>query len=357
MSGMKEFASVLEKAITRPIDREEAVFLLEEAKTPEAAASLFAAAGQVRRREAGNVFHFDGFMGGNTRCTMEPPCLYCRRAIPGHDIEPWSLANDDLAKVLNAFKGTGTCTVEIGGGTNPDDCGRVGTGLLEQIGRAGLKAWANFGPALNRGDIMAMKDLGVEGITSSFETINPKVFKELKPGDDLGKRQKLAHLISDCGVKLFSTMLVGIGESVKDRVDHLFYLKKIPNFYKLSVSWLKVHPDGPLDGKMTGPSPMEPAKLVAVARLVFRGIGIGMSGAQHVQLSILAGANRMVHGGASFHKKGGWRIGALGFKDFESREVVDGFVLDNLLPITARWAVEAGMEVEPGVARANLKAA
>jgi biotin synthase len=357
MGKQREYEQVLDKARQAPIDREEAVFLLGNAETPEAAAKLFAAASHVRRNEAGDIFRFDGFMGSNTKCTMDPPCLYCRRAIPGHDMEPWSLPASDLSKVLAAFKQTGTSTVEIGGGTNPDDCGRVGVDLLKQIKDAGLKTWANFGPALARDDIMAMKELDIEGITSSFETINPAVFKELKPGDNLGKRQELAHLISECGVNLFSTMLVGIGETPRDRVDHLFYLKGIPQFYKLSVSWLKVHPGGPLDGKMTGPSPMEPAKVVAVARLIFRDIGIGLSGAQHIQLSILAGANRMVHGGASFHKKDGYRIGAQGFRSFESREVVDGFVMDNLLPITAQWAVEAGMDVEPGVRQANLNAA
>jgi len=357
MEKLREYNEILDKARQTPINKEEAVFLLENTETPAAVAKLFAAASHVRRNEAGDVFRFDGFMGGNTKCTMDPPCLYCRRAIPGHDIEPWSLAPSELSKVLAAFRETGTSTVEIGGGTNPDDCGRVGVDLLKQISDAGLKTWANFGPALSRDDVMAMKELGVEGITSSFETINPAVFKEIKPGDDLGKRQDLAHLISECGVNLFSTMLVGIGESPQDRIDHLFYLKGIPRFYKLSVSWLKVHPGGPLDGRMTAPSPIEPAKVVAVARLIFRDIGIGMSGAQHIQLSILAGANRMVHGGASFYKKGGWRIGAQGFRSFESREVVDGFVMDNLLPITAQWAVEAGMDVEPGVRRANLKAA
>ena len=354
MTNAIEFNEILEQASERAIARDEAVFLLKNADTPETAARLFAAAGEVRRRDAGNVFQLDGFMGGNTRCTIDPPCLYCRRAIPDHDMEPWSVGTDDLQKILEAFKATGTTTVEIGGGTNPDDCGQVGIKLLREIRKAGLKVWVNYGPALNKNDILAMKELGVEGITSSFETINPDVFKTIKPGDNLEKRQQLAHLISDCGVNLFSTMLIGIGESVEDRVDHLFYLKNIPNFYKLSVSWLKVHPGGPLDGKMTGPSPIEPAKVVAVARLIFRSTAIGMSGAQHIQLSILAGANRVVHAGASFHKKGGYRIGAEGFRKFESREVVDGFVMDNLLPTTGMWVIEAGMAVEPSIFHANF---
>lgn len=353
MGRQREFTAVLEKAYDDPITRDEAVFLLQNADTPEMTARLFAVASEVRNREAGNIFQLDGFMGGNTRCAIDPPCLYCRRAIPGHDMEPWSLGTPDLRKVLDAFVSTGTTTVEIGGGTNPDDCGRVGSELIKEIRRKELKVWANYGPALTKDHILAMREMGVEGITSSFETINPQVFKAIKPGDNLEKRQELAWLISDCGVNLFSTMLVGIGESIEDRVDHLFYLKKIPNFYKLSVSWLKVHPGGPLEGNMTEPSPMEAAKVVALARLFFRGLAIGMSKAQYIQLSILAGANRMVHAGASFHKKGGYRIGAEGFRLFQTQEVVAGYMLDNLLPITGRWVLDAGMALEPSVAKAN----
>jgi biotin synthase-like enzyme len=352
MKSNGEYAAVLDRALDRAPTLEEACFLLENASGPEATTWLFAAASEVRKREAGDVFQLDGFMGGTTKCVIDPPCLYCRRAISGHDLEPWTAEPEELPLILEAFKETGTTTVEIGGGTDPEICAQVGLNLLREIRKSGLKVRVNYGPALNRDEILAMKELGVEGITCSFETTNPGVFRTIKPGDSLEKRKETAALISECGVNLFNTMLVGVGESLRDRVDHLFCLKEIPGFYKLSVSWLKVHPDGPLDGKMTGPSPLEAARAAALARLIFREKPIGLSGAQYIQLSILAGANRMVHAGASLRKEGGFRIGSAGFLKVETRPVAKGLVLENLLPITASWVKAAGMEVEPSVAAA-----
>ena len=352
MGEISEFATILAEAIDRAVTREEAVFLLENADSPEATAQLFSTASEIRDREAGNLFRLDGFMGGTTRCAINPACLYCGRAIPGRDLEPWSATPEELAAILQAFKDSGTTTVEIGGGTTPGLCGQVGAALLKEIIPTGLKCWANYGPALNRDEVLTMKELGVEGLTCSFETINPEAFKVIKPGDSLEKRQELAQLISDCGVNLFSTMMVGVGESLEDRVNHLFYLNDIPNFYKLSISWLKVHPGSPLDGKMVGPSPIEPARVAAIARLLFRDKGIGMAGAQHIQLSIMAGANRQVHCGVNLHKKNTHMLSSQGFTKVESREIGENLVMDNLLPITARWVRAAGMDVEPSIREA-----
>ena len=352
MINNKDYADVLNQTLDRGPTFDEACFLLEKAGAPGASALLFAAASEVRRQEAGNVFQLDGFMGGTTKCAVNPPCLYCRRAIPGHDLEPWTADPEELPGILAAFKETGTSTVEIGGGTDPEICAQVGLGLVREIRKAGLEVWVNYGPALDKGAILAFKDLGVDGITCSFETTNAEVFQLIKPGDDLEKRKETAALIGECGVNLFSTMLVGVGESIRDRVDHLFTLKEIPGFYKLSVSWLKVHPDGPLDGRMTGPSPLEAARVTALARLIFRDKPIGLSGAQHIQLSILAGANRMVHAGASLRKEGGFKIGLAGLNGVETRPVAKGLVLENMLPITARWVQATGMAVEPSIAAA-----
>jgi len=43
--------------------------------------------------------------------------------------------------------------------------------------------------------------------------------------------------------------------------------------------------------------------------LIFRDIYINVSDPQQIQLWIMAGANRMVHAGASLHEKGGFSIG------------------------------------------------
>ena len=339
---------ILENALDRAITREEALTLFEEVKTPDLISKLFAAASSVRQREAGNIFRLDGWMGSNTECKIDPPCLYCRRAVPGQDLAKWEIETSQLDDIAAAFKATGTTTVEIGGGTNAETSGPTVIEILRELRKSDLTIWVNVGPALEREHILEMKALGVESITSSFETMNEAVFQKIKPGDSLEKRKALANLISDCGVDLVSVIMVGLGESYKDRVNHLFYLNEIERFRWLAVSWLRIHPGGPLQGRMIPPSPIEAAKTVAIARLIYRDKEIGMSSPVHIQLSVLAGANRIVHAGASFHKKSGFSIGAQGFPGkVEEKEVIDGYVMTNLLPITARWIMDSGMDVEP----------
>jgi len=68
----------------------------------------------------------------------------------------------------------------------------------------------------------------------------------------------------------------------------------------------------------------------------------------------MAGANRMVHAGASYHKKGGFSIGGNWIHPgVEHIDLGDGFEITNLLPVTYQYIESAGMEVEPSVKDAS----
>ena len=348
-----EFEETLQNALDRAITREEALFLFEETEEPAKYLKLFEAATAVREKECGNLFRLDGWMGSNIECKIDPPCKYCRRATPGYKWEGWNVSSEQLIEIAEAFKKTGTTTVEIGGGTNPEDAGPTVIEILKVLRDSGLDVWVNVGPALEEGHIQEMKRLGVESITSSFETMNKRIFQGIKPGDSLEKRKDLAHLINDNGVPLISVIMTGIGESYQDRVDHLFYLNEMENFYQLAVSWLKVHPKSPLEGTIIPPSPIEAARTVAIGRLIFRDIYINVSDPQHIQLWIMAGANRMVHAGASLHEKGGFSIGGQWVSTgAEHIDVGNGYEVMSILPVTARYIMDAGMEVEPTIQKA-----
>jgi biotin synthase len=348
-----EFEETVQNALDRAITKEEALFLFKETEEPDKYLKLFAAATTVREKECGNLFRLDGWMGSNIECTIDPPCRYCRRAIPGHKWESWKVNAEQLKEIAALFKRTGTTTVEIGGGTNPEVAGPTVIEILKVLKESGLNVWVNVGPALEEEHIQEMKRHGVEAITSSFETMNERIFQEIKPGDSLEKRKRLAHLINDNGVPLISVIMVGIGESYQNRVDHLFYLKELKNFHQLAVSWLRIHPGSPLEGTIIPPTPIEAARTVAIGRLIFRDVSINVSDPQHIQLWVMAGANRMVHAGASLHEKGGFSIsGHWVGTGVEHIEAGNGYEIMNILPITARYIRDAGMDVEPTVMKA-----
>lgn len=70
----------MNNAKDREITKEDAVLLLNEAKTHDRLLELFKVASKIRGHEVGNVFRFDGCMGSIMPCTISPPCNYCRRS-------------------------------------------------------------------------------------------------------------------------------------------------------------------------------------------------------------------------------------------------------------------------------------
>ncbi|VVB72375.1 FO synthase subunit 1 [uncultured archaeon] len=345
-----KYDDILSEALDRPITREEALLLFQESQKPVKYLRLFQTASIVREKECGKLFRLDGWMGNNSRCKVDPPCRYCRRAIPGQEMEKWEFGEDRVRKIAQAFKMTGTTTVEIGGGTDPDEAGSNVLKILKILREESLNVWVNVGPALDEGHIQEMKNLQVEAITSSFETMNPRVFQEIKPGDSLEKRIALANLIDQNAVPLISVLMVGLGESYQDRVDHLFYLNDLKHFYQLAVSWLRIFSGSPLESRIVPPTPIEAARTVAIARLIIRDKYINVSDPQQIQLWTMAGANRMVHAGASYHKRGGFSIGGNWVHPgIEHIDLGEGFEISSLLPITSRYIENAGMSVEPSI--------
>lgn len=350
------FEEILAKAKKKAINEHEALFLFENtASSLENTLKLFDVASYVRNNEAGKLIRMDGFIGGIAPCDFDPPCGYCFR----HLSEFEQLTKEELTEGVKAIAKTGTTTVELGGGTSLKSARLIKEAVKIVQENSDMEIWINVGPCLSEGDVKELKQMGVKGITCSLETINENVFKKVKSEDSLEKRKELIQIIDKHGVELHSVLMVGLQESFKDRVDHMFYLKQFKNLKWFLVTWLHSPPTSPVE-KMHQPSPLEAARAVAIARLIFRDIYTHVSGWQHLQLWLMAGCNRFVHAGTGIHKrnnKAGRLPGHGGHipVDAEITEINDKVKVTNLLPVTARYVEEMGLELEPSVKEANLE--
>jgi len=342
-----EFNGALVKALEGGISREEALFLLKEVKTADRYLELFRAASHVRESEVGDIFKFDGFIGTITPCTTSPPCRYC-----GRSARPESFSNiltpEEVALAAKLIEATGTKRVELGGGTLWSGADSL---VLEAVravrSAANLEVWVNVGPCLSRKALEELKTLGVAEVCSSLETINEKIFREAKPGDDFHARVKFAKTIKDVGLKLNSVMMVGIGSSYKDYVDHIFWFKEV-GVDHFCITGFNPIPGTPFETRMPATS-YEVAKVIAVSRLVLRKADIGIGGImndpQLLPLAIMAGANRAIHLGVHVHRPGRW---AQRYKCVESKQF-NGLEFVNLLPLTVRIVEGMGMHAEDGI--------
>lgn len=336
---------VLEKASEEAITRDEALYLFKEVQTSEQFSELAKVASKVRDREVGSLFKFDGFIGTITSCTTSPPCKYCSRSAAKPSEKPLTL--DEIKLAAELMKEAGIKRIELGGGT-------VWSGIGEQVVEA-VKAvkqiapfeiWINVGPALNADDLINLKDLGVKEVCSSLETINPTVFREAKPGDSFEARMRLAEEINKAGLGLVSVMMVGIGSSYEDYVEHIFWLKGFKNLSHFCITGLNPLPGTPFESKPPA-NPFEVAKAGAIARLVLRTPDISFGGMMNdwrlLPLAVMAGGNRVIHLGCHVHRANGWRQlhypGTIVKRHGELEFV-------NMLPLTARIVKEMGMEVD-----------
>ena len=350
-----EFEEVLKNAKENEITKEEALYLFKETGRYDKVLKLFEIASRVRDEEVGNVFKLDGFIGLITHCTVDPPCRYCWNSSinrSGFGIEN-VLTIDEIVEGARLIEETGISMVELGGGTTIGSRGEKVVEVVKAVKKAThLGIWINVGPALSEDTLRELKKLGVAEVCSSFE-VNPlkeRLFREVKPGDDLDARKKLAEMINDVGLGYASVLMCGLGETYEDRVNHMFYLKQFENFKYFLITWFHPVPGTPM-ANYPLTSPLEAAKTAAIARLIFRDIDIHVSGYEHIPLWIMSGANRVVHAGASVHRVGSGAGGRWHTIGAEVKHISDRLIFVNLLPTTVIFITGAGMEVEPKIAK------
>jgi len=351
MKGKEDnFKKVLKKAEQESISPQEALLILNEASTTQRLSMLFEVASRVRDENVGRVFKFDGFMGPITSCTIDPPCLYCSRAAKNKG-EPFSdpLTIEEIKCGAKLIAESGTKRIELGGGTVLKGAGSRVINAVEAVKSVApmLEIWLNFGPSFSRKDLLKLKELGVKEVCSSLEVYNPELFSEIKPGDSMTARKKLAGEINEVGLGLKSVMMVGVGSLYKDYIDYMFWLNNFKNLSHCPITGFNPIPGAPFGGKEVALS-SEVAKVAAVARLVNRNVDISLGGIMNnphlLPLWIMAGANRAIHMGVHVNRKSKFSWS----KKLPEviTKTVGNIEYSNMLPLTERIVQSMGMDAD-----------
>lgn len=280
---------ILERALDAPPSPQEALLLLNESRDPSVALKVFEAASLVRDNLLGRVFKLDSEIAPISPCKITPFCRYCT-------FSRESLCTEEILRGLKLAEATGIKDIRLSGGSDLDS---DGSDLIDTVRlvteNTKLRVHMNAGPSYAKENLRIYKRLGVIEAGSSLETINAAVFAETKPGDSLEKRMATAQAINDVGLKLQSIIMVGLGSSEEDYIKHLFFLKELKNLAHLPISRFNPFKGTPMENRRRA-SPMEAARLCAVARLVLRTPDIRIAagcGPDDIPLWILAGGNRI----------------------------------------------------------------
>ncbi|HHY26560.1 MAG TPA: radical SAM protein [Desulfitobacterium dehalogenans] len=216
------------------LTKEQALLILQNARNPDKAYDLFAQAAEIRDKVFGRRLWWSSGSGGIFPCLVKPRCSYCtfytEKMFP----------TDTLLKGLERIESLGIQQFHISGGTDLDE--GYDEQLLELVrkikARSGLKLEINLGPSFRKETILELKKLGIDSITSSLECNAPEVFAAAKPGDSLERRRELLQCCEEADIPSRSMMLLGLGETDEDRIEHLFFMKQFKKLYQLRLSRL-----------------------------------------------------------------------------------------------------------------------
>lgn len=265
------YGTLLKKAAMGEIDGELALALLEGARDPANAIGLFALASTVRDETLGRGLYWSAGISQAIPCKIVPRCRYCTYyAKSGFPL-------DKLARTAKAIEGLGLRQLHLSGGSNLDGYDDEIVAMVEAIRAvSGIGIEVNLGGSFSLETVRRLKAMGTLSITSSLETVNEEVFRTAKPGDSLAKKKRLFEMCEREGVPIRSMILIGMGESLEDRVRHLFYVRAFSMLGHLNFSRFYPYPGTPYVGRPRC-SPWDVATAVAVARLLMPRVHLGLA--------------------------------------------------------------------------------
>lgn len=283
------------------ISREEALALAE---TPAAFIPyLAAAANEVRQKFAGNTIEscaLSNIKSGN--CSED--CKFCSQS--GHyktesPVYPQITVDEimDQARAAEAMGATEFCMVSSGwGATNEREFQVVLEAVRRISGETKLFVDCSLG-FLTGEQMRQLKEAGLFRNNHNLEA-SKNYFEKICTTHTYEQRVSHVEMVRHYGIHPCSGGILGMGESVADRIDLALELKRI-GAHCVPINILNPRPGTPLENVETL-QPLEIIKTIAIYRLILPKSTIKIAGGREVNLRDLqamamqAGANGLIIG-------------------------------------------------------------
>lgn len=258
---------------------------------------LFKVSQEIRDRHS-KVIKLTSTVHITNKCQIKPRCEYCgfaeETSSKGY-YNAFYKSNEEILCAVKSIQEASIPRVSCSGGYGYKGKQAVNAcKIVKENSR--LEILVNVGGDLTEKSISQLAELGADTVCCNLETINEDVFNERKPGDSLNQRIMTCKRVSDAGIGLSSGLLLGLGESMEDRLKHLRYLENFKTLEEIPIMGFNPYEDTPMSN--WPPFPLkEQLKIVAVTRIMYPHIRITMPtptvGPENVEYSLKAGANNL----------------------------------------------------------------
>ncbi|HJK77688.1 MAG TPA: 5,10-methenyltetrahydromethanopterin hydrogenase cofactor biosynthesis protein HmdB [Methanocorpusculum sp.] len=231
-------------------------------------------------------------------CHVTPKCAYCGFAVgtsPAGYYTGFHKTDDEIKTIARKIEESGIPRVSCSGAHGYQGEQAVTAAKIVKE-TTSLELLVNVGSDLTASSLKKIAAYGTDTVCCNLETINEPLFNRLKPGEQLQDRISTCKKTEEAGVELSSGLLIGIGESWEDRLDHLKFLKKFKNLGEIPLMGFNPYPGTPMASHPPC-SLQEQIKTILVTRIMYPDIRITVPtptiGPQNIRYSLQAGADNI----------------------------------------------------------------
>jgi len=274
----REFDSALERGRGGDVDLESALTLFYGADRRERSQPLFEAAARLRDERLGRRLSLTAHLHMVTRCELTASCRYCSLSstIPSVSDERSPLTLRETLAGMRYALDRGVRSVVLVGGT---DLGGSDERVREVVTRirelTDLDLAIDVGPSLSDATVRWLGRQGVDPIYCSMETIDPAVFADAKPGDDLGARLGFMRRVERSGGHLGNIVMNGLG-GPESLLRTVLASRQFPHTSHLHISTFHPVPGTPW-ARRRAASVRSSLRALAISRLAFPSLQLGLA--------------------------------------------------------------------------------
>jgi len=229
---------------------------------------LFSAAGRIRERFRGNVLDLCSIVNAKSGACSED-CSYCAQSVHhSTDAPVYSLISvDRMTEAATSAKRNGAkrfCIVTSGRGIDSqEDLENIAEGI-KRVREIGLSPCATLG-TLTREQLSYMNDAGLHRYHHNIET-SREYFPRICTTHSFDERLEVLRQALSLGLSVCSGGILGMGESMDDRVRMAFTLREL-NVDSVPINFLMPIKGTPLED-VKAITPLEALHSIALFRFI-----------------------------------------------------------------------------------------
>lgn len=294
---MKSIDDLKEKVIAGyQINKQEALALLEVPL-----ADLAIAANEIRKHFCGNDFDICTIINGKSgRCSED--CKYCAQSAHYKTkVETYPLLNTNpilKEAQYNYDKGVARYAVVTSGKRLSDEeIDKLAKSLQEVKNKCGIKLCVSGG-LLNEEQFKKLNNVGVERIHNNLET-SRKHFSDVCTTHTFDEKIEAIKAAQRAGMTVCSGGIMGIGETMEDRIDMAFELRKL-KVDSVPINRLNPIPGTPYENNKPVTDD-EMRRIIAIYRFILPTLFIRLAGGRGLfkdkgKACLQSGANAVISG-------------------------------------------------------------